>query len=65
MVEPQDEFFEFSRDMVKSGPDAFFSRIGRSAFVNTMILPGASFGIKRVNNIPDVNRQWHIHRILV
>lgn len=44
----QDEFFDFSRDMVKTGPDAFFSRIGRSAFVNTLVLPGASIGMKRV-----------------
>jgi hypothetical protein len=44
----QDEFFEFASAMVNTGPDAFFARIGRSALVNTMLLPSASYGIKKV-----------------
>ena len=48
MVQTQDEFYEFSKDMVHTGPDAFFARIGRSAFVNTLVLPTASVGVKMV-----------------
>ena len=44
----QDEFFDFARDMIKTGPDAFFARVGRAAFTRTLVLPGASYGIKRV-----------------
>ncbi len=44
----QDQFFDFASTMVNTGPDAFFARIGRSALVNTMVLPGASYGLKRV-----------------
>ena len=48
----QDEFFEFASTMVNTGPDAFFARIGRSALVNTMLLPSASYGIKKVPQRP-------------
>ena len=34
--------------MVNTGPDAFFARIGRSALINTMVLPSASYGVKKV-----------------
>ena len=44
----QDQFFDFASTMVSTGPDAFFARIGRSALVNTMVLPGASYGLKKV-----------------
>ena len=46
----QDQFFDFASTMVNTGPDAFFARIGRSALVNTMVLPGASYGLKRVRS---------------
>ena len=44
----QDQFFDFASTMVNTGPDAFFARVGRSALINTMVLPASSYGIKKV-----------------
>ena len=44
----QDEFYLFSKEMINTGPDAFFARIGRTAFVDTLVLPTASVGLKMV-----------------
>ena len=33
--------------MIKTGPDAFFSRIGRNMAANTVALPGAAWAVKQ------------------
>jgi hypothetical protein len=38
----RDEFVEFSRELVKNGPDMFFMRVGRDAAINTTLLPVAT-----------------------
>eukprot|EP00892_Ulva_mutabilis_P003518 jgi/Ulvmu1/1538/UM011_0268.1 len=42
------EFFEFSRSLVKNGPDMFFARVGRDAAVHTAIIPVATRGLQGV-----------------
>lgn len=55
-----DEFTEFSRGLLKSGPDVFFARVGKSAMVNTAFLPTAAFVVQRgarglgLGGIPDM-----------
>jgi hypothetical protein len=55
------QFVLFARDLVKSGPDAFFSRVGRQAVLRTGILPGVTYAVKRyagealkVSGVPSV-----------
>ena len=45
---PLQEFVAFANDMVHSGPDAFFARVGRAAVVRTAIIPGAAHLIQQV-----------------
>lgn len=42
----KDEFVEFSRGLVKNGPDMFFSRIGKDTITKTAVLPVATRGIQ-------------------
>lgn len=44
----RNEFAGFAKDMLRSGPDAFFARIGKNVLANGAILPAASFALKSV-----------------
>ncbi|KAK9829929.1 hypothetical protein WJX72_008696 [[Myrmecia] bisecta] len=41
------EFIEFAKQMLHSGPDQFFARMGREALVKTAIVPGAAHLVQR------------------
>ncbi len=38
----------FASDLVHSGPDTFFARVGKEAMIRTTIVPGAAHLIQRV-----------------
>lgn len=42
------EFEEFARSLMKTGPDAFFARVGKSAVVNTAFLPAAAVAVQKL-----------------
>ena len=37
----------FAHNLIKTGPDAFFSRIGRNMATNMAVLPGAAWTLKK------------------
>ncbi|EIE19030.1 hypothetical protein COCSUDRAFT_67940 [Coccomyxa subellipsoidea C-169] len=41
------EFVAFASDLVHSGPDTFFARVGKEAMIRTTIVPGAAHLIQR------------------
>ncbi|KAK9832743.1 hypothetical protein WJX81_006913 [Elliptochloris bilobata] len=41
----QEEFCEFARALVHAGPDTFFARIGKSAVVQTALVPGVTMSL--------------------
>lgn len=43
-----EQFILFAHDLVKSGPDVFFARVGRQAVLRTGILPGFTWGLKKI-----------------
>eukprot|EP00884_Botryococcus_braunii_P006445 jgi/Botrbrau1/15801/Bobra.4_1s0151.1 len=43
-----DEFELFARSFIKSGPDVFFSRIGKNVVVETGLVPASAMVIKHV-----------------
>ena len=38
----------FASDLVHSGPDTFFARVGKEAMIRTTLVPGAAHLIQRV-----------------
>lgn len=42
------EFEAFARSLMKTGPDAFFSRVGKSAVVHTAFLPAAAVAVQKL-----------------
>jgi hypothetical protein len=42
----RDEFVEFSRNLMKTGPDMFFARVGKDAAIRTALLPVATRGLQ-------------------
>ncbi len=47
------EFVAFASDLVHSGPDTFFARVGKEAAIRTAIVPGAAHLIQKVRLVPD------------
>ncbi|KAK9904971.1 hypothetical protein WJX75_006685 [Coccomyxa subellipsoidea] len=41
------EFVAFASDLVHSGPDTFFARVGKEAMIRTTLVPGAAHLIQR------------------
>ena len=53
------EFYNFASDLVHSGPDTFFARIGRTALVRTTIVPGAAHLLQQARRLwPWVPNPW-------
>ena len=46
------EFYLFTKDMVHSGPDTFFKRVGTSAVLRTALIPGVTHLLQKVSK-PD------------
>ena len=44
------EFVGFASDLVHSGPDTFFARVGKEAAIRTAIVPGAAHLIQKVRH---------------
>ncbi|CAL8464704.1 g4239 [Coccomyxa elongata] len=42
------EFVAFASDLVHSGPDTFFARVGKEAAIRTAIVPGAAHLIQKL-----------------
>lgn len=42
------EFELFARSLMKTGPDAFFARVGKSAVVQTAFLPAAAAAVQKL-----------------
>ncbi|CAK0787613.1 hypothetical protein CVIRNUC_010835 [Coccomyxa viridis] len=42
------EFYLFTKDMVHSGPDTFFKRVGTSAVLRTALIPGVTHLLQKV-----------------
>jgi hypothetical protein len=43
------EFVAFASDLVHSGPDTFFARVGKEAMIQTAIVPGAAHFLQKVH----------------
>lgn len=43
-----DMHFQFAHGLIKTGPNTFFSRIGRNMITNTAVLPGAAWSLKKL-----------------
>ena len=43
------EFYLFTKDMVHSGPDTFFKRVGTSAVLRTAFIPGVTHLLQKVS----------------
>uniref|UniRef100_A0A7R9VSR9 EF-hand domain-containing protein n=1 Tax=Chlamydomonas euryale TaxID=1486919 RepID=A0A7R9VSR9_9CHLO len=51
------EFREFVKSLMHTGPDAFFARVGKNMVSNSAILPGAALAVKKasgpaLSNVP-------------
>lgn len=44
------EFEQFSKSLMKSGPDMFFARVGKDALVKTALLPAVTMGLKQASS---------------
>lgn len=42
------EFEELAKSLMRTGPDAFFARVGKSAVVNTAFLPAAAVAVQKL-----------------
>ena len=45
------EFYYFTKDMVHSGPDTFFKRVGTSAVLRTALIPGVTHLLQKVSKL--------------
>ncbi len=53
------EFEAFARNMINTGPDAFFARVGKHAVVQTAVLPAAAVAVqKAIPNSPVCGWGW-------
>jgi len=48
------EFQRFAHNMVNTGPDAFFARIGKNAVVNVGVLPASATVLKKLATELDI-----------